>query len=62
MIVLAGCAPDIQLRNPQTGVTAVCGGGYYQYGLVGMANETAKQLQLRCLDDYQRQGYERVGN
>jgi hypothetical protein len=62
MIVLAGCAPDIQLRNPQTGATAVCSGGYYQHGLIGMANETAKQLQMRCLDDFERQGYERVGN
>jgi hypothetical protein len=62
MIALAGCAPDIQLRNPQTGATAVCSGGYYQHGLIGMANQTAKDLQMRCLDDYERQGYERISN
>ena len=50
----------MKLRHPQTGQTAVCQGGYYQRGLIGMVNQTAKDLQMRCLDDYQRQGYERV--
>lgn len=37
-----------------------CKGGYYTWALIGMANQTAKDLQMRCLDDYQRQGSERV--
>jgi hypothetical protein len=56
----AACAADVKLRHPVTGQVAVCSGGYYQHGLIGMANQTVKELQMRCLDDYQRQGYERV--
>lgn len=58
--ILAGCAADIRLRHPTTGRTAVCEGGYPTRGVAGLANQTAKDLQMRCLDDYQRQGYERV--
>jgi hypothetical protein len=58
--LLCGCAEDIHLRNTTTGEVATCNGGYYTHGLIGMANETDKQLQLRCVDDYQRQGYVRV--
>jgi hypothetical protein len=60
LLLLCGCAADIRLKHPQTGQVAVCEGGYYKLGLIGMANKTAKDLQMRCLDDYQRQGYERV--
>jgi hypothetical protein len=61
-ILVAGCADDIRLRNAQTGHTAICKGGYRTTGLGGLVDQTAKELQMRCLDDYQRQGYERVGN
>ncbi len=60
VVVVAGCAADVRLRNPQTGQIATCKGGYYTQGLIGMANQTAKELQMRCIDDYQRQGYERT--
>ena len=60
VVAVVGCASDISLHHPTTGRTATCEGGYYKYGLIGMANQTAKDLQMRCLDDYQRQGYERV--
>lgn len=53
---LAGCTPDIMLKNQQTGQTAVCKGGS-GYGLGGIPG---RNLQMRCLDDYQKQGYERV--
>ena len=59
-LMLAACAEDVRLRNPSTGEVATCKGGYYSRGLIGMANETEKQLQMRCLDDFQRQGYQRV--
>lgn len=58
-VALSGCAPDIKLYNPRTMATAECAGGYYQRGVIGMANETAKDLQFRCLDDYQRAGFVR---
>jgi len=45
----------VKFRHPVSGQVAVCSGGYYQDCLIGMANQTAKDLQMRCLDDYQRQ-------
>ena len=54
--VLSGCTPDIMLKNQQTGQTAVCKGGS-GYGLAGIPG---RNLQMRCLDDYQKQGYQRV--
>lgn len=59
-LLAVGCAADVRLRHPVTGQSATCRGGYYQHGLIGMANQTAKDLPMRCLDDYQRQGYERT--
>ena len=59
-LLSVGCAADVALRNPSSGEVAVCKGGYWTWGLIGLANQTPKQLQLRCLDDYQGQGYQRV--
>jgi hypothetical protein len=63
-VLALGCASeDITLRNPKTGQTATCPGGNYEHGLIAWRtklNQTAKDLQMRCLDDYQRQGYERA--
>ena len=58
--LLSACAEDVRLRNPATGEIATCKGGYYSHGLIGMANQTDKDLQMRCLDDFERQGYVRV--
>lgn len=58
--LLSGCAEDVRLRNPSTGEIATCKGGYYSHGLIGMANQTDKDIQMRCLDDFERQGYVRV--
>lgn len=60
VLLSVGCAADVTLRNPSSGQAAVCKGGYWTWGLIGLANQTPKQLQLRCLDDYQGQGYQRV--
>jgi hypothetical protein len=49
-----------QPRYTSTGKLAVCDGGYPTRGIAGLTNQTAKQLQFRCVDDYVRQGYERV--
>jgi len=58
---LAACtAADVKLRHPSTGRNAVCPGGYPTRGIAGLTNQTAKEIQFRCVDDYVRQGYERV--
>lgn len=59
-VLLTDCASDIRLRHPGTGQVAVCKGGYRTQGLGGLVDQSAKDLQMRCLDDFQRQGYERV--
>lgn len=56
ILLFAGCASDVVLRNPKTSQTATCKGGS-RYGLGG---HFAQQDQMRCIDDFQRQGYERV--
>jgi len=53
---VAGCTPHIPLKNPQTGDTVVCKGGS-SYGLIGIPG---RNIQERCLDDYQKQGYQRL--
>jgi hypothetical protein len=56
VLLVTGCASDVTLRNAKTGQTATCKGGS-RYGLGG---HFAQQDQMRCIDDFQRQGYERV--
>jgi hypothetical protein len=57
---LAACtAADVKLRHPSTGQNAVCPGGYPR-GLAALTNQTANEIQFRCVDNYVRQGYERV--
>jgi hypothetical protein len=53
---LYGCAADIKLRHPSTGQIAICRGGYP----TGWAGAFSMERQMRCLDDFQRQGYERL--
>jgi hypothetical protein len=62
LLLFSGCAADVKLRHPATRTTAVCEGGYPTRGIAGLTNQTAKDLQFRCIDDYARQGYERVPN
>jgi hypothetical protein len=50
---LSGCVGGVKLRHPATGQEATCGPYALKYG-IGY-NELD-----RCLNDYQRQGYQRV--
>jgi hypothetical protein len=56
LLFVLGCVGDVRLRHPQTGQTTVCAGGYCP----GPACRPAQERQFRCIDDYQRQGYERM--
>ena len=56
MAFLAGCTSAVNLRHPQTGATAKCGpyyslGGYYNVATI---------RERTCVQDFQRQGFERV--
>lgn len=59
-IVLAGCRPfstdPVMLRHPKTGVTVQC--GPYSYGTQTASAEAMREI--KCIEDYQRQGYQRV--
>jgi hypothetical protein len=57
-VATSACTPSIMLKNPQTGETTVCKGGN-SYGLIGIPG---RNLQERCLDDFQKAGYQRVAN
>jgi hypothetical protein len=60
-LLLAGCVgPDIELRHPATGWVATCDGGYARLLLGGPTNQSGKDRQSACIDDYRRRGYERV--
>jgi hypothetical protein len=55
LTTMGGCQSDsVQLRNAQTGEVAQCG----PYGQ--MSSQTASATREQCIDEYQRQGYERV--
>jgi hypothetical protein len=58
-LLLAGCSttPDIVLRN-SAGKTARCEGFFVASGWG--RSQLLSKLQRECVDDYQRQGYERV--
>jgi hypothetical protein len=55
-LLLTGCVADVVLRHPQTQQTVVCPGGYCP----GVLCRPAQERQIRCVDDFQRQGYARV--
>jgi hypothetical protein len=55
--LLVGCRSEtVQLRHPQTGVEVQCG----PYEETGVTAQMAESKRERCIQDYQRQGYERV--
>lgn len=53
ILVLPGCTSAVTLRHPQTGATVKC-------GPFAFIQSTAAEREARCIQDYQRQGYERV--
>jgi len=57
-VIAAGCAvsPDIVLRN-QRGQEVIC---ERVTGIYGLRTHTLLTVQRQCVEDYQRQGYERV--
>ena len=57
---LAGCSTDpVLLRHPVTGKTVQCG----PYGAtIAVQRIEALERERGCVQDYQRQGYERVMN
>lgn len=53
-MLLVACTGSIIMRNPATGEVADCGG----WGI--FAFQTA-ELERDCVEDYQRQGWQRTG-
>ncbi len=56
VVMLCGCTSAVTLRHPQTGQSAKCG-PYYSLG--GYYN-AATLRERTCVQDFQRQGYERI--
>lgn len=56
-LTLAGCltAPDVRLRNPQTGQTRTCSGTAGSTGR--WWDEMAKRTRDTCVKDLEAQGY-----
>ena len=55
LATIIGCQSDsVRLSNPQTGQIAQCG----PYGQ--MSSKTAAATREQCIEEYQRQGYQRV--
>lgn len=57
LIALVGCTEAVKMRNTQTGQIAQC--GPYPSDMIAGGN-TQAQREARCIDDFQRQGYERM--
>ena len=55
LATIPACQSDsLRLRNPHTGEIAQCG----PYGQ--MSSKTAAATREQCIEEYQRQGYERM--
>jgi hypothetical protein len=52
-VIVSGCTGSAKLRHPTTQKEATCGPYALKFGM-GLSEFK------RCMDDYQRQGYERV--
>lgn len=58
-LAVSACSAPVTMRNPTTGQTAQC--GPYGFGLAfGGAQLAAREGQ--CINDFQRQGFERASN
>jgi hypothetical protein len=61
LILIAGCGPSmsapVKMRNPRTGETAICGS---PYGATKEGPGPKYKLIRDCIEDYQRQGWEKV--
>ena len=54
-LILGGCT-SVYLRHPETGETVKCGPYFGEPG----SDHSARVLQRGCIEDYERQGYERM--
>jgi hypothetical protein len=52
----AGCTAPIKMRNAATGATAACGPYFVTTNTVAV--QTVREIQ--CIQDFQRQGFERA--
>lgn len=52
LLLLAGCTSAVVMRNPTTGETAKCGPYTDTW--------TTPERERQCIQDYQRQGFERA--
>ena len=57
-LVLVGCTDPVKLRNTATGQTVEC--GPYYTGLDGGIGKGIPAREAQCINDYQRQGFERA--
>jgi hypothetical protein len=56
-VSLAACTESIKMKNTQTGQITRCG-PYASVALGGGTNQAQREMQ--CIQDFQRQGYERM--
>ena len=57
VICLTGCNSSVKLRHVVTGKVVTCG----PYNSFGVASQmSAVERERGCIQDYQRQGYERM--
>lgn len=56
-VALAGCSSPVVMRNAM-GMTANCG----PYPALGINGIVGAERERQCIQDYQRQGYERAPN
>jgi hypothetical protein len=59
---LSGCPATseiISLKNPTTGTIVTCG-PYTKFGNINSATQAAQNELRYCVDDFQRQGYQRI--
>jgi len=57
LLFVTACTSTIRLRNPD-GRMATCGGTW----MFGASHFAAAERDRNCVADFQRQGYERVGD
>jgi hypothetical protein len=54
-LILGGCT-SVYLRHPETGETVKCGPYFGEPG----SDHSARVLKRGCVEDYERQGYQRM--
>ena len=60
LVTASACTSAVTLRHPVTGVTVKC--GPYAFDNLGRSAAVATERERQCVNDYQRQGFERAPN